>query len=42
MLYDRELKKKLCEDICINHSSTLKTANEYNICSGKLKVDNIY
>ena len=31
MQYNRELKKKLCEDICINHSSTLKTANEYNI-----------
>ena len=37
MLYDRELKKKLCEDICINHSSTLKTANE---CSGKYKTIN--
>lgn len=31
MQYNRELKKKLCEDICINHSSTLKTADEYNI-----------
>ena len=31
MKYNRELKKKLCEDICINHSSTLKTANEYGI-----------
>ena len=31
MKYNRELKKKLCEDICINHASTLKTANEYNI-----------
>ena len=31
MQYSRELKKKLCEDICFNHSSTLKTANEYNI-----------
>ncbi len=31
MQYNRELKKKLCENICINHSSTLKTANEYNI-----------
>ena len=31
MQYNRELKKKLCEDIGINHSSTLKTANEYNI-----------
>lgn len=31
MQYNRELKKKLCEDICINRSSTLKTANEYNI-----------
>lgn len=31
MLYNRELKKKLCEEICINHASTLKTANNYNI-----------
>lgn len=31
MKYNRELKKKLCKDICINHASTLKTANEYNI-----------
>ena len=31
MQYNRELKKKLCEDICFNHCSTLKTANEYNI-----------
>lgn len=31
MQYNRELKKKLCENICINHSSTLKTADEYNI-----------
>lgn len=31
MQYNRELKKKLCENICINHASTLKTANEYNI-----------
>lgn len=31
MHYNIELKKKLCEDICINGKSTLKTANEYNI-----------
>lgn len=29
--YSTELKKKLCEDICIHKSSTIKTANEYNI-----------
>ena len=31
MLYNRDLKKKLCEKICIDHYSTLKTANEYGI-----------
>ncbi|MBQ9013047.1 MAG: hypothetical protein IJ094_05710 [Bacilli bacterium] len=31
MQYNRELKKQLCESICINHNSTLKTANEYGI-----------
>lgn len=31
MHYNIELKKKLCEDICINGKSTLKIANEYNI-----------
>lgn len=31
MQYSRELKKKLCEGICLNGLSTLKTANEYNI-----------
>ena len=31
MQYNRELKKKLCENICIHGFSTLKTANEYNI-----------
>lgn len=31
MYYSRELKKKLCEEICFNNASTLKTANEYNI-----------
>lgn len=31
MHYNRELKKKLCEEICINQASTLKTANEYKI-----------
>lgn len=31
MQYDRELKKQVCESICINGKSTLKTANEYGI-----------
>ena len=31
MQYNRELKKHLCENICINCDSTIKTANEYNI-----------
>lgn len=31
MQYNRQLKKKLCESICIYGASTLKTANEYNI-----------
>lgn len=31
MLYNRDLKKKVCEKICIDHYSTSKTANEYNI-----------
>lgn len=31
MKYSRELKKELCEKICVNGDSTLKTANEYNI-----------
>lgn len=31
MKYSRELKKELCEKICINGDSTLKIANEYNI-----------
>lgn len=31
MQYNRDLKKKLCEGICLNGLSTLKTANEYNI-----------
>lgn len=31
MKYNRELKKELCEKICVNGDSTLKTANEYNI-----------
>lgn len=29
--YNTELKKKLCELICFNHASTIKTAEEYNI-----------
>lgn len=31
MHYDTQLKKKLCEDICLNKASTIKTAQEYNI-----------
>ena len=31
MQYNRELKKKLCEGICLNGLPTLKTPNEYNI-----------
>ena len=31
MHYNIELKKKLCEDICIHHASTIKTAKDYNI-----------
>lgn len=31
MKYSRELKKELCERICVNGDSTIKTASEYNI-----------
>lgn len=31
MQYNRELKKKLCEIVCINGSSTSKTAEEYGV-----------
>ena len=31
MHYSIELKKKLCEQICLNNASTIKTAEEYNI-----------
>lgn len=31
MQYNRELKKRLCETICIGGSSTIKTAEEYGI-----------
>ncbi len=31
MKYNSELKKELCEKICLNKVSTIKTANEYNI-----------
>ena len=31
MHYNIELKKKLCELICLNHASTIKTAEEYNV-----------
>ena len=31
MLYIRELKKKICENICINYYSTFSTAKEYDI-----------
>lgn len=29
--YNTELKKKLCELICLNHASTIKTAEDYNV-----------
>ena len=31
MHYNIELKKKLCELICLNNASTIKTAKEYNV-----------
>ena len=31
MHYNIELKKKLCELICLNNASTIKTAEEYNV-----------
>lgn len=31
MSYSRDLKKKVCEMICLNNASTIKTADEYNI-----------
>ena len=31
MIYNRELKKVLCEKICINKYSTINTAKEYNV-----------
>ena len=31
MHYSIELKKKLCEDICLHNASTIKTAKDYNI-----------
>ncbi len=31
MHYNMELKKKLCEEICVKKASTIKTAEEYNI-----------
>lgn len=30
MNYTTELKKNLCEEICLNHASTIKTAEEFN------------
>ena len=30
-VYSTSLKKKLCEDICFNHTSTINTARQYNI-----------
>ncbi len=30
-VYSTSLKKKLCEDICFNHASTINTARLYNI-----------
>lgn len=29
--YHNPLKKKLCEDVCLNGKSTLQTANDYGI-----------
>lgn len=29
--YPNHLKKKLCEEICLNGKSTIKTANEYSV-----------
>lgn len=31
MKYNRELKKELCEKICVNGDSTIKTAEQFNI-----------
>lgn len=31
MHYDIQLKKKLCEEICLNKASTIKTAEEFNV-----------
>ena len=31
MHYSTNIKKKLCEDICIHNASTIKTAKNYNI-----------
>lgn len=31
MKYNRELKKELCEKICVNKNSTINTSKEYNI-----------
>ena len=31
MHYNTELKKKLCELICLHNASTIKTAEEYNV-----------
>lgn len=37
MQYNRDLKKKLFEGICLNGLSTLRTANEYNVPIKTLK-----
>lgn len=29
--YNIELKKKLCENVCLYHASTIKTAQEFNV-----------
>lgn len=31
MKYSRELKKELCEKICVNGDSTIKTAEQFDI-----------
>ena len=30
-MYSNSLKKKMCEEICLNGASTIKTANKYNV-----------
>ena len=30
-MYSNSLKKQMCEEICVNGASTIKTANKYNV-----------